>query len=204
MKIDENSYFIRYYTAPDGSEFAYLYHCIEICDDGWSEDFFYTIDENGIEFEDIDTPFNYFDQDDNYVGTLITEYEFLEMTRRIEDTRSKIVNLVKNQIIPLDRDITIGDYLYFSSEGNSNCENRNIAMIHVTGITENGVKGSFININKYETYYYPDYDEDEYKDFEGPMIIPKEVFKKAKNIIKTTSAILLAEMKKKVTRIEKL
>ena len=202
--MEDNSYYIKYYIAPDGSEFAYLDHCLEVFDDGWSEDFFYTIDENGIEFEDIDTPFNYFDPDDNSVETKITEYVFLEMVRRIKDIRSKIENLVKKQENPLDRDITIGDYLYFLSKENINYKNRNIAMIHVTGITGNGVKGSLININKYETYYYLDYNEDEYKDLGEPMIIPKEVFEEVKNIIKTTSTILLAEMKKKVTRIEKL
>lgn len=140
MKRDDNSYYIRYYIAPDGSEFAYLGHCLDVQDDGWSEDFFYTIDENGIQFEDIDTPFNYFDPEDNSVGTRITEYEFLEMARILEGIRSKIENLVKNQKNPLNRDITIGDYLYFPSRGSNDCKRNNIYMIHVTGITGNGGK----------------------------------------------------------------
>lgn len=223
MRIDDNSYYIKYYIDPDGIEFAYLTHYIKVWGDGYSVDD-YSFDNNSFEFEDA----NHYgiNPDDHFAGTRILKRYYDRWVKKVDDCKLEIERMANKYSKPYGQMWSVGDYLYFpmkeifaeldaiEAEGYPDEyigeENKytgpELCLILVTKIDSEKPEGLEIRIDKYRT----DYDDEPrlinyYWDYiEKSRRIPKEIYDKAKELICKEATEIMTEIKKKVSKIEKV
>ena len=219
MRIDDHSYYLRYFKNTKIGESADLVYYKEVWENGFTIDE-YNIDENGISFEDAG--WNGINTDDSRAGTRILKRYYGRWVKVIEEARSKIVKLVTAHDTHLKRNIMVGDYLYIPwkeiieeedatereelgddyEEDDNKYDGPDFWVLYVVGINEKEIEGYLICINQWDTRYSPSPKTYSYEYLDSAITIPKNAFDEAKNIIKTTTATLLAEMKQKVKTIE--
>ena len=215
MRIDDHSYYLRYFKNAKRGESADLVYYKEVWDNGFTIDEF-NIDENGLSFENAN--WNGINTDDSRAGTRILKRYYDRWVKLIEEARNKIVKLISAYDTHLTRNIMIGDCLYIPwkeiieeeeatereelgddyEEDEDKYKGPNFWIMYVTGINESEIEGYLISIDKYDIKYrsYPKAYNLDYMD--RAIVIPNRVYEETKTIIKTTTATLLAEMKQRV------
>lgn len=219
MRIDKNSYYLSYFDDAKRGKSVGLVNYKEVWDNGYTIDE-YSINKNGVSFEDAD--WSGINTDDSQAGTRILKRYYDRWVKTIEEARNKIEKLVSAHDTHLNRNIMIGDYLYIPwkeiieeedaaekeelgddyEEDEDKYDGPNFWILYVTGINETEIESCLISINRYDTWYRSDPITYDFDYMDRAIIIPKEVYEEAKTIIKSTSARLLAEMKQKVRTIE--
>lgn len=219
MRIDDHSYYLRYFKNAKRGESADLVYYKEVWDNGFTIDEF-NIDENGLSFENAN--WNGINTDDSRAGTRILKRYYDKWVKLIEEARNKIVKLISAYDTHLTRNIMIGDCLYIPwkeiieeeeatereelgddyEEDDNKYDGPDFWMLYVTGINEKEIEGHLISIDQWNTWYRPYPKTYSHKSLDRTIAIPKDAFEEAKNIIKTTVFTLLAEMKQKVNTIE--
>jgi len=219
MRIDDNSFYLRYFNNAKRGESADLVYYKKVWEDGYTIDE-YNIDENGISYEDAD--WSGVNTDDSRAGTRILRRHYDRWVKTIEEARTKIEKLVTSHNTLFNRKIMIGDCLYIPwkkileeedtaereelgdnyEEDEDKYEGPNFRILYVTGINQSEIEGYSIIIDRYDSWYssYPRTYNLDYLD--RAIVIPKEVYEEAKTILKTIAATLLSEMKQKVRTIE--
>ena len=215
MRIDDNSFYLRYFEDTKSGESADLVFYKEVWDNGYTIDE-YSINENGIYYEDA--TWSGINTDDSRAGTRILRRYYDRWVKAIEEARNKIEKLVMVHETLLNRKIMIGDCLYTPwkeileeedaaereelgddyEEDEDKYKGPNFWIMYVTGINESEIEGYLISIDKYDIKYrsYPKAYNLDYMD--RAIVIPNRVYEETKTIIKTTTATLLAEMKQRV------
>ena len=96
MRIDDHSYYLRYFKNAKRGESADLVYYKEVWDNGFTIDEF-NIDENGLSFENAN--WNGINTDDSRAGTRILKRYYDRWVKLIEEARNKIVKLPTDDIL---------------------------------------------------------------------------------------------------------
>lgn len=223
MRIEDNSYFIRYLVYTDGHEIAFLTHFIEVMGNGYSVDD-YSFDKVSFRFEDAS--YHGVNPDDHLTGTRILKRYYDRWVKKVNDCKLGIESMANKYSTPYGKKWSAGDYLYFPMkeifaeedakeaeefpdeyiEEDNKYTGPELCLILVTNADSEKPEGLEIEVNKYHTIYD---DEprpiDYYLDYtEKSLIIPKEIFEKAKELICKEATEIMTEIKKKVSKIEKI
>ena len=223
MRIDDNSYYIKYYIDPDSVEFAYLTHYIKVWENGYSIDD-YSFDNTSFEYEDASHHF--IDTDERFAGTRILKRYYDKWVKKVDDCKLEIERMANKYSAPYGKKWSVGDYLYFPMkeifaeedakeaeefpneyiEEDDKYTGPELCLILVTNADPEKPEGLEIGVNKYRT----DYDDeprpiDYYLDYiDKSRILPKEIYDKAKELICKEATEIMFEIKKKVSIIEKI
>ncbi len=223
MRIDDNSFYIKYYIDPDGVEFAYLTHYIKVWDDGYAIDD-YSFDNVSFSYEDAGH--HGVDPDKHFAGTRILKRYYDRWVKKVDDCKLKIESIANKYSTPYGKKWSVGDYLYFPMkeifaeedakeaeefpddyiEEDNKYTGPELCLILVTNADAEKPEGLEIRVNEYRT----DYDDepspiDYYLDYiDKSRLIPKEIYDKAKELICKEATEIMAEIKKNVSKIEKL
>lgn len=221
MRIDDNSYYVKY-SCHRGIESAYLCHYIEVRDDGYYVDD-YIITNKGFSYEKAD--WEGVSTDTKQAGTRILKRYFERWVNRINDCKLEIERLVNNNSFPYGKSWEVEDYLYFPLKEiyaeedtkeaeeypNEYAEKINkyngpeFTLIHVTKSYPSMSEGYEVYVNEYSTDYVND-DEDPssleyYLDYiDKSRLIPKEVYYKAIDLIRSEASGILKEIKQIVCK----
>ena len=223
MRIDDNSYYIKYYIDPDGIEFAHLTHYIKVWDNGFSIDD-YSFDNTSFEYEDAS---HYFvDTDDHFAGTRILKRYYERWVKKMDDCKLEIESMANNSSTPFGKKWSVGDFLYFPMkeifaeeeakeaeefpdeyiEEDDKYTGPELCLILVTNADSEKPKGFKIRVNKYRT----DYDNepgpiDYYLDYiDKSRLISKDIYNKAKELICKEATEIMTDIKSKVSKIDKI
>lgn len=221
MRIDDNSYYIKYYIDPDGKEFAFLTHYIDVYDNGYDVDD-YSFDPHYFEYEDAGH--HGINPDDSYAGTRILKRYYDRWVKRTVECKSEIERMAYTASTPYGKEWAVGDYLLFPMkevfaqidakeaekypddyvEEEIKYTGPELTLIQVTKNDSQNPEGFIILVGKYGA----DYDEEPrsikyYLDYiDQSRLIPKEVYDKSTALICKTSTEIMAEIKRKVKEIE--
>ncbi len=225
MRLEDNTYYVNYSTYKDGREGASMCHYIKVWDNGfWIDD--YGIDENGFSYEDASwTGIN---PDDSLAGKRIKKRKFETWVRIMEAAKNRIEEIVKANCptTPIDRELKIGDYLYYpfkeifaeelaaereefgdeedyneeDYEEDRKYEGPDLMLFHITDIKDKEICGTRIIVDEWDTSYRPepDWRDLEYED--KAFFITKEVFEEALRLIRSSVAAILPKIKQAVVK----
>jgi len=219
MRIDDNSYYIKYVAYADGHEIAFLTHFINVWDDGYSVDE-YTFYNDSFSFEDAD--YCGFNSDDHLAGTRILKRYYDRWVKKVDDCKLEIERMANKYSTPYGKkwsDLYFPMKEIYAEEDakeaeeypDENIEEVNkytgpeLCLILVTNADSENPEGLELRVNKYST----DYDDepspiDYYLDYiDKSRLVPKEIYNKTKELICREATEIMTEIKKKVSRIEK-
>lgn len=222
MRIKKNTYYVKYWIVRE-EEYASLSHYKDVWSNGFTVDD-YSFDNEGLGFEDAGH--NGVNLDDKFAGTRISKRYYDRWVKKVNDCKQEIERMVKEQSSPYGGSWNVGDYLYYplkeiyaEEEAKEKEENPDdyieednkyngpeLYLILVTKIDSEKPEGLVIRIDKYRT----DYDDEPrlinyYLDYiDKSRRIPKEIYDKAKELICKEATEIMTEIKKKVSKIEKV
>lgn len=224
MRIDENSYYIKYVIVR-GKEYAYLSHYKNVWSNGFTVDD-YSFDNEGFCFEDAGH--NGVNPDDKTAGTRIFKRYYDRWVKRIDNCKQEIERMANKHSFPYGKMWKGGDYLYFPLkeiyaeeyakeaedfpdefiEEENKYNGPELCLVHVTNEDQQNPEGYEVRINNYRTEFDNDDEEpgslDYYLDYiDKSRLIPKEVFERAKELIHKEATEIMNEIKQKVSKIEK-
>lgn len=110
MKLDKDSYYIKYWVNSNGSEHAGMTHYIDVWSNGYLEDT-YLFDREGIYFEDAS--WNGIDPDDSHAGKRILKRFYVRWEKRVIDCKTEVERIARENASPLVKACSVGDCLYF-------------------------------------------------------------------------------------------
>lgn len=109
MRIDENSYYLRYFVNKHKEESASLVHYKDVWDNGFCLDS-YVFSNNIISFEDAS--WTGVSPDDRYAGTRILGRYFNRWAKKVEECKKEIESMAKRHAVPCYKPLEVGDNLY--------------------------------------------------------------------------------------------
>ena len=216
MKIDENSFYLRYIIRSGAEDSACLEHYVNFWEDGYSVDT-YILENKCVYFEDAS--YSGFDPDIPSSAIRISEEQYHYWVNRIAGCKEMINYFSKKYATPRNHPLEIGDYLFIDMKGiishdediiEIQSREPDLILVNVVDNDTSKAGGPTILVNKYDLCY----DENvlplyEYLDCKNHVYcIPKEVYDKARSLIDYAYSELMAEMKnciinKKTLREEK-
>ena len=208
MKIDNDSYYIRY-RANKGTEYADMTHYIKVWWNGKREDCF-DFRRGQIGFEDAS--WNGIDPDKILVGKPIQKQKYSMWKRRVTISKKKIEKRAKQNSSPFGGKLSVGDCLYFPLKeiliaeyldefGEDITKEEgpypHYCLVHVTN-TEPEPQGTEVYVQRYRTENFtePKSLGNYMEDIEKAFIIPREVYDYAANLINKVSTEIMEEIKK--------
>jgi len=217
MRIDNDSYYIRYCVYPDDEEFAFLSHYIDVWDNGYSIEI-YTFDNNGIGYEDASHKGVV--TDECKAGTRILRRGYDRWVKKVNDCKLEIEKIVQKNSFPCDKEWSVGDYLYIPfreiyakeveeyPDDYEEDENKDIGphlyLIHITNADIENMEGRMIYIHEYRCDFYeePTSISEFYEYSDDSRFISKGVFENVKELIRKVKDEILSEIKNMVKEIE--
>ncbi len=208
MKINDNSYYIRY-GLYKGKEYANMTHYIKVWWNGYRIDTF-DFGCGYIGFEDAS--WNGIDPDEFDVGKPVRKQYFSKWKRRVTMCQKKIEQMAKQNAIPFKGELTVGDCLYIPSKDIYIAEwmeefDEDISkeegsyldfdLIHITS-THPELQGTVVYIDRYRNEFFsePKSLENFRESIEKSFYIPQGVFDNAANHLIKVSSEILEEIKK--------
>ena len=208
MKIDNNSYYIRYWLYK-GKEYADVTHYIKVWWNGERDDCF-DFSRGHMGFEDAS--WTGIDSDEIDVGKTVRKQDFSKWKRRVTMCQKKIEQMAKQSAITFEGELTVGDCLYIPSKDIYIADwmeefNEDISkeegpypcfdLIHITS-TNPELQGTVVYIDRYcnEFFSEPRSLENFRELIEKSFYIPQEVFDNAANLLIKVSSEILEEIKK--------
>ena len=222
MRIDDDSYYIKYSINPDGHESANFVHYIKVYDNGYTIDDF-VVGKNCLSYEDADH--SGINPDERFAGTRILRRYYDRWVKRIDDCKLEIEKLANMHSKPYGKTWVEDDYLYFPlkeihaeeeakeaeefPDEYEEYENQycgpELALLHITNIDSGNITGYFVTIGEYYTRHCdatPRIIENSIYYKEKTRLIPKDVFEKAKELISKVSSEIMADIKGMVFKID--
>lgn len=208
MKIDNNSYYIRYWLYK-GKEYADVTHYIKVWWNGERDDCF-DFSRGHMGFEDAS--WTGIDSDEIDVGKTVRKKDFSKWKRWVTMCQKKIEQMAKQNSSPFGGKLSVGDCLYFPLKeiliaeyleefGEDITKEEGpypyYSLVHVTN-TEPEPQGTEVYVQRYRTENYtePKSLSDYMKYINKAFIIPREVYDYAADLINRVSSEILEEIKK--------
>lgn len=210
MKLDKDSYYIKYCVSSNGSEHSRMTHYKDVWSNGYWEDT-YLIDQEGIYFEDAS--WSGIDPDDSRAGKRILKRYYDRWEKRVIDCKTEVERIAKENASPLEKACQAGDYLYFplkeiyakldAEELEEELEEETydgleLYLVRITNADPDKLEGLGIHIDKNWVRVDSQPKPIPYLDFmEQGLHIPKNVYERAKNLISSLTLEIIEEIKQK-------
>lgn len=214
MKLDKDSYYIKYWVTSDGSDCARMTHYIDVWDNGFFVDT-YCFSQHRISFEDAS--WNGVNPDDSHEGKRILKRYYDRWAKRVIDCKTRIEQLANENASPYDNNWSIGDCLYIPlkeiyakldaeemEEGidvedvdEAPYDGPEFCLVQITNGDPDKLEGLGIHIDKNWVRVDSHPNPIPYMDFmEQALHIPQNVFESAKNLISSISSEIIEEIKR--------
>ncbi len=210
MKLDKDSYYIKYWVNSNGSEHARMTHYKDVWSNGCLEDT-YLIGQEGIYFEDAG--WNGIDPDDSRAGKRILKRYYDGWEKRVIDCKTEVERIAKENASPLVKACSVGDCLYFplkeiyaqleEEELEEELEEETydgpeLCLFQITNADPDKLEGLGIHIDKNWVRVDSQPKPIPYLDFmEQGLHIPRNVYERAKNLISSLTLEIIEEIKQK-------
>ena len=207
MKIDDDSYYIRYKSDEKFGESAAFTHYIEVWDNGFAIEQ-YLIEKDDIDWEDAE--WTGIDPDKIDIGKRILRRYYDRWEKRIVECDKTIEQLVKKSASPYNGNLAVGDCLYiplkeihiatYLEEFDEDVSDEfgdspYYCLVKVTSV-EPVPQGNVIFVDEYWTMNKNEpFKEYVMNNVGKSLSIPHEVFDRAANLITKVTTEILAEIK---------
>ena len=190
MKIENDSYYIRYEADNCEDEYASITHFIDVWDNGYRLDT-YGFCPNRMNFEAA--CWNGVTPDDKDEGKRIDKQLYCKWEKMVIDCKNNIIEKADKSSSKLG-EVHVGDYLYFTRK-----DKPLYWLLHITGINESSIKGATIYFDRYDIINHPEPEHiEQYGIIDQSRLITKEVFDYASELILKTTTEIMAEIKKRI------
>lgn len=210
MRIEDNSYYIRFWVNAQKEESAILVHYKEVWDNGYSLDS-YAFNKNHISFEDAS--WTGVSPDDHNVGTRILGRYFNRWAKKVDDCKLEIESMAKKNAVSYNKPLEVGDCLYLDMKSilddEEDCDEvideydgPDLYLVKITGTDRNDPRGVKIIVDEYDLYYkeVPSSFKEILDNLKEITLIPQHVYDEARSIISNTCRMILEEMNKECHR----
>lgn len=214
MKLDKDSYYIKYWVDSEGSDHARMTHYKDVWSDGFYIDT-YCFSQHRISFEDAS--WSGVDPDDRHEGKRILKRYYDRWEKRVNNCKTIIEQLVEDNALPYENNWSVGDCLYFplkeiyakldaeemEEEGlgvedldEEPYDGPELCLVQITKADHEEPEGKMILIDKYWVGVDSQPKPIPYLDFmEQSLRIPQNVYERAKSFISSVTLEIIKEIK---------